>query len=103
VSGEREEEFVEHGRGNGKSPVRWRGRVFRVARRWQKAMSKLKSSNRHIERVALRACLDADGSGMVGWTSTNPRASDKRSGTAVRDAVQGTALDGHNIVTPHRV
>jgi NAD(P)H-hydrate repair Nnr-like enzyme with NAD(P)H-hydrate epimerase domain len=60
VSGEREEDFVEHGSGdNGGAAVV--GACFlrlRTVRRWTKTMSKLNSSKRHIEgRVALRTSL----------------------------------------------
>lgn len=60
VSGEREEDLVEHGSGdNGGADVV--GACFlrlRTVRRWTKAMSKLKSSKRHMNsRVALRTLL----------------------------------------------
>jgi len=71
VSGEREEDFVEHGRGNGKS-LAWRGCVFRFVSRSEQAMSTLKSSNRHMGRVAVRACaVNADELGLVLWRSTS--------------------------------
>jgi hypothetical protein len=59
VPGEREEDFVEHGRGADRS-LDARNCFFRAASRSKNTISKLKSSKRHIERVALRALLDVD-------------------------------------------
>jgi hypothetical protein len=59
VPREREEDFVEHGRGDGRS-LGARKRFFRAASRSKDTISKLKSSKRHIERVALHALLDVD-------------------------------------------
>lgn len=51
VSGEREEDFVEHGKG-GAAVV---GACFlrlRTARRWTVTMSRLNSSNRHMKNAS---------------------------------------------------
>ena len=57
VSREREENFVEHGKGGVAAVGAWFLRV-RAVRRWTKTMSKLKISKRHMEgRVALRTLL----------------------------------------------
>jgi len=75
VSGEREEDFVEHCRGADRS-LGARNRFFRAASRSKKTMIKLKSSKRHIERVALRALLNVEGMSGLGL-STSARASGK--------------------------
>ena len=52
VSGEREENFVEHGKGGGAAAVgAWFLRV-RTVRRWTKTMSRLNSSNRHMKNAS---------------------------------------------------
>lgn len=51
VSGEREENFVEHGNGGVGAVGAWFLRV-RTVRRWTKTMSRLNSSNRHMKNAS---------------------------------------------------